>query len=183
MARDRRQWDHNTTHAAFRGQHIPTLEQVLRRFGSRTRLLVEIKTREGASGAERHLQLARGVAGLIGKMKLEERTYILSFDRNVLAACVDEAPRVRPVLNLKPPRRLGARLRDELSRLHALSADVRTLSRSFGAEVREAGRPLFVYTCNTPRSVRRATAAGATGVMSDRPAWLADRLARGRDEA
>ena len=41
-----------------------------------------------------------------------------------------------------------------------------------------AGRALFVYTCNTPRNVRRALAAGATGVISDRPGWLAAYMER-----
>jgi len=169
--------------AAFRGQHIPTLEQVLRRFGSRTRLLVEIKTREGAAGAARHLQLARTVAGMIEKMELEPRTCVLSFDRKVLAVCAETAPRIRPVLNLRPPRRLGARLRAELAGLHALSTDVRSLTPVFGAEVRDAGGRLLVYTCNTTGAVRRAVAAGARGVMSDRPAWLAATLRRVIDEA
>ena len=41
----------------FRGQHIPILEEVLERYGRRTRLLLEIKTREGAAGRARHIQL------------------------------------------------------------------------------------------------------------------------------
>jgi glycerophosphoryl diester phosphodiesterase len=166
--------------AAFRGQHIPLLEQVLEQYGRRTRLLVEIKTREGSSGTRRHLQLARTVARLIKKMKLEQRALVLSFDAEVLAASVDETPRLRPVLNLRPPRRLNGVLRERLTWLHALSADVRTLSPGFGAEIARAGKPLFVYTCNTPRNVRRALAASATGVMSDRPDWLAACLRRYR---
>ena len=121
--------------AAFRGQHIPTLEDVLQSFGRRTRLLVEIKTREGSAGAARHLLLARTVAMLIKKMKLEQRTFMLSFDAGVLAAGVAEAPRLRPVINLKPPRRLSSALHARLARLSALSADVRTLTRGFGADV------------------------------------------------
>jgi hypothetical protein len=63
-----------------------------------------------------------------------------------------------------------------LARLDALSVDVRTLTPAFGAAVGRARLPLFVYTCNTPLTVRRAITAGATAVMADRPAWLAERL-------
>jgi glycerophosphoryl diester phosphodiesterase len=163
---------------AFRGQHIPALENVLERYGSRTRLLVEIKTREGASGADRHLLLAREVGRLLTKMKLEDRVLVLSFDADVLAACAAEAPCLRPVLNLRPPRRMTNALRARLASLHALSADVRSLTRAFATDVLSAGRPLFVYTCNTVHSVERALAADASGVMSDRPGWLADYLRR-----
>ena len=145
--------------AAFHGQHIPALEEVLERYGRRTRLLVEIKTREGAAAAARHLQLARTVAALLEKMKLEEQVLILSFDADVLAACVDETPRLRRVLNLRPPRRMTASLRERLPELYAVSADVRTLSVDFGAEVARAGKPLFVYSCNCAQDARCAMAA------------------------
>ena len=160
----------------FLGQHLPALETVLDRFGDRTLLLIEIKTREGRAGTSRHERLARTVARLVRERRLERLALALSFDLGVLAACADEAPRLGAVLNLDPPRRLGPRLRESLSWLHGLSADVRGLTPGFGAELRAAGRPLYVYTCNTERAVARALAAGASGIMSDRPGWLAGLL-------
>ncbi len=155
---------------------LPTLEQVLRRYGRRTRLLVEIKTREGRRGQERHFELARTVSGLVTELKLERTTSLLSFDAAVLQASAQAAPRVRRVLNLEPPQRIGRELGALLPSLSAVSADVRTLTVAFGRAVRAAGRPLFAYTCNTAARVERALAAGACGIMSDRPAWLAGRL-------
>lgn len=64
----------------FPGQQIPSLSDVLERYGRRTSLFVEIKTREGTAGAERHEQLARTVARLLKKMNLEKRSFVLSFD-------------------------------------------------------------------------------------------------------
>jgi glycerophosphoryl diester phosphodiesterase len=160
----------------FRGERLPTLEAVLDRFGGRTLLLIEIKTREGRGGGARHERLARAVARLVRERKLERHTLALSFDLDALAACADEAPRLGALLNLDPPRRLGSTLRESLGWLHGLSADVRGLTPGFGAELRSAGRPLYVYTCNTERAVARALAAGAAGIMSDRPAWLAGLL-------
>ena len=46
---------------AFGGERIPTLTAVLRRYARRTRLLLEIKTRE-RDGLQRHLELMRAVA-------------------------------------------------------------------------------------------------------------------------
>ena len=158
----------------FRGQHIPPLRDVLRRYGRRVHLFVEIKTREGASAVERHERLARSVARLVRELKLEKRVYVLSFDAEVLAAAKDEAPRLRPVLNLKPPRRLTKGLAERLDALHALSADVRTLTQAFAVALQVWDKPLFVYTCNTAKTAARALDAGAAGVMSDRPAWLGE---------
>lgn len=163
------------------GQQIRSLEQILRRYGRRTRLLVEIKTREGRSGAERHVLLARTVAELVETLQLRRSVYLLSFDTDVLRAVAETAPRIRRVLNLKPPRRISRRLRELLPRLSALSADVRTLTPSFGTAVRAAGLPLFCYTCNTAERVERALRAGVRAVMSDRPAWLAEQLERQRE--
>jgi glycerophosphoryl diester phosphodiesterase len=139
---------------------------------------VEIKTREGATGAGRHERLARNVSRLVKKMKLEEQIFVLSFDPVVLAAATDEVAGLRTVLNLKPPRRLTKTLADRLDMLHALSVDVRTLTHAFAVALQVWNKPLYVYTCNTPKSASRALDAGAAGVMSDRPAWLAEQFQR-----
>jgi glycerophosphoryl diester phosphodiesterase len=165
--------------ARSRGQPVPFLEEVLERYARRTRLFVEIKTREGASGTERHHLLARTVAGLVRESRLEERVFVLSFDLGVLAACTSEAPRLRTGLNLRPPRRLTPTLERQLESVYAVSADVRDVTRRFAADVRRTGRPLFVYTCNTARHAARALDAGAVGLMSDRPGWLAGHLRSG----
>ncbi len=159
--------------ARFRGQHIPTLERLLNRYAGRTRLLLEIKMREGRTGRKRHHELARAVARAVSRRRDGRKTMILCFDTEVLEVCEDQAPRVPRVLNLKPPRTLTRTLSKRLPSLYAVSADVRRLTPAFGAARADHGTPLLVYTCNTPRRVQQALAAGATGIMSDRPGWLA----------
>jgi glycerophosphoryl diester phosphodiesterase len=159
-------------------QRIPSLEQVLARFGGRTRLLVEIKVREGAPGATRHLQLAQAAASLVRQAKLEERVLLLCFAPEVLDACAREAPRVGRVLNLRSPTRLGPALARRLRRSFAFCADIRTLTPGFAAAVRRARRPLLTYTCNTRPAVERALACGVAGIISDRPRWLAETVRR-----
>jgi glycerophosphoryl diester phosphodiesterase len=161
------------------GERIPLLECVLDRYGERMQLLVELKACEPAASRERDLVLARKVADTIRRAGVVDRSLVLSFDTGMLAACREQAPELRVVRNLKPPRALTDELREQLLWLHTLSCDVRHLSEEFGAELREAGRPLYVYTCNTPGKVDRALAAGAEAIMTDRPAWLVEYLARG----
>ena len=155
---------------------FPTLEQIMKRYGRRTRLFIEIKTREGSSGQERHRELARAAALLVARSKTRDKHQLLSFDVDVLRAAADAAPEVRRALNLKPPRRLGPKLRAVLPLVSTVCADIRSLTPEFARALSVAGRPLYAWTCNTPHSVTRAVAAGVEGVMSDRPAWLAERL-------
>jgi glycerophosphoryl diester phosphodiesterase len=35
---------------------------------------------------------------------------------------------------------------------------------------------VFTYTCNGPRQVAKAVRAGVDGIITDKPAWLAQRL-------
>jgi glycerophosphoryl diester phosphodiesterase len=157
---------------------IPALQPTLRRYGRRTHLLLEIKTREGPGGTERHLELARRTVELVRRAGLESRTAVLCFDEGVLDEAARHACRVPRVLNCKPGPRLGRRLTRRLVGMAALSVDVRTLTPGFGRAVRRAGCPLLVFTCNTARSAERAMRAGATGIMTNRPDWLRDWLSR-----
>jgi len=156
----------------FAGQRIPTLDEVLGRYSGRTRLLIEIKTREGHAGRLRHDELARKTALAVRDRAPRDEVFLLSFDVGVLDACADAAPDVPRVLNLRPGPVLDTALRLRLYSLAGLSADVRSLTENFGTAVLHAGGLLFAYTCNTSRTARRAAEAGATGIVSDRPDWL-----------
>ena len=158
--------------AAYRGEHIPTLKEVLRRYGGRTRLLVEIKTREGVRGRRRHLELARAVAECARETEVSQAMSVLSFNTGVLDELSRVAPKLPRVLNVRPLPALARGLRARLATLDALAVDVRSLTLRYAAQVRDAGCPLFVFTCNTPRRVDLALEAGATEIISDRPGWL-----------
>jgi len=155
---------------------LPSLEQVLERYAGRTRLLVEIKTRERETSPERHLLLARETASRVRESGHAKRSAILSFDPQALAVCAEVAPEIPRVLNVKTTGGLGARRRRLLNGLHAISVNVHTLTPGFARDVRRAGIPLYAFTCNTPSRVGKALDAGAVAVISDRPGWLVDHL-------
>ncbi len=159
---------------SYRGQRIPTLAFVFERYAAHVLLLIELK-RRGAEDAR--LRLARTVAELLRERRLERRTLLLCFDETMLREAARVAPHCRLVLNLDPPPRMTAALRARLHGLDALSVDVRRLTPRFAAAVSDAGLPLYTYTCNTDRSVERSLAAGARGILSDRPGWLHEQIA------
>jgi len=152
---------------------IPTLEEVLERYGRRTRLLLEIKVR-GTDAAPLR-ELTEAVARRVGRHRLGGTAEVLCFEVQVLDHLRAVAPKLRRVLNVDRRRRPA--LWRAIDRVDAVSADVAILDDRFARRVADAGKPLLVYTCNTPRRVGRALAAGAVAVMSDRPGWLRERLA------
>jgi glycerophosphoryl diester phosphodiesterase len=160
------------------GEHLPGLQEVLARYAPATELLIELKSYEAPTAPGRLHELIRLVVALVRQSAATDRVQILSFDWNVLGACRELAPELRRVLNLKPPPLLPPTLGPRLGELSAISADVATLTPAFAAGVQRAGLPLLCYTCNTPQQLERALECGARGIMSDRPGWLREQLAR-----
>lgn len=163
-------------------ESIPTMDEVLARFGPRTRLYVEVKTRErGEVGRLRHIELMRRAIAAVRANGLQARVSMLSYDRELLDVCAREAPELPRVLNVRQAARVealapGALRAGAPGGIAALSADIRTLTPPFAAAVRAAGCPLLVFVCNDVEQVRSALEASAVGIMSDRPGWLRDVL-------
>lgn len=157
---------------------MPALAEVLDRYGGQTRLLLEIKARRGIDTGERHQELAAKVVAAVQQRGLAAAVYILSFNPEVLATVHRIAPDLPCVRNLDEPLPLSGRGAPRAGALAALCVDVRRLTAEFAAQAHRRGLPLFTYTCNSPRTARRALAAGADALISDRPAWLHAYLAR-----
>jgi len=163
----------------FAGQRIPTLTEVLARYAGKTHLLLELKLR--ADQAIR-LRLARTVAQIIRDSGLTEQVHLLCFDPTLLEAAAQAAGEVRTVLNVGRLIPRSAVSVERLTRLDAISVNVRALTRPVVVAARRAGLPLLVFTCNTRTDVERALGAGAAGVISARPGWLGSTLDRIRDD-
>jgi glycerophosphoryl diester phosphodiesterase len=163
----------------YAAQKIPTLEQILHRYAQRSHLLLELKGRR-KDGEQHRIELARATVGVIKKMKAKASVMLLSFDRLMLETAAHLEPRLPRVLNLKPTPRLRKQLRLLLPTLDLLAVDIRSLTPAFAAAVLREGCPLFAFTCNRSGRVRQALEAGAAGIISDKPGWLAQYLTRPR---
>jgi glycerophosphoryl diester phosphodiesterase len=156
------------------GERIPTLEMVLRRYAGRTQLLLELKGR----GEDSHnIELVRATVKAIRKARAGAGVLLLSFDTVILDEAERIAPKLPRVLNVKPTPRLRGALRERLRSLFALAVDIRYLTPPFAGAVLRAGCPLLAFTCNRRGPVEQALAAGASGIISDRPGWLREYLA------
>jgi glycerophosphoryl diester phosphodiesterase len=160
----------------FGGQPMPTLDEVLDRYGGRTRLFLEVKARKGVDTGRRHRELAVRVVEAVARRGLWESTYILSFNRALLTATRKIAPALRYVLNLKWPVAVNGRRGVAAAGLSAVCIDIRHLTPAFVAQCHAAGLAVLTYTCNSQRAVHRAQEARADGMVSDHPFWLSGYL-------
>jgi len=158
-----------------RNAPIPTLEEVLAGYGRRTHLFLEVKARPRVDTPERHHELAVKVAAAVARHGVADRVCLLSFNRAVLDACCTTGPPLRTCLNLKRPIDLAAP--GVLDGLFALCLAVRHLTPAYVEEIHHRGLACFTYTCNSPRTARRAIAAHVDAIITGRPAWLASYLA------
>lgn len=158
---------------AHRGERIPTLDDVLRRFGRRADLLLEIKPHDEPPARVEALARAVSVAAYL---RAKRRARILSFDPVVLrhvARIVPQLPRVR-LVEKKPAARELARL---LAEAEALCLPAREVDPDLGEAVRRRGAQLWVYRCDTGRTLTRALRSNVDGIITDRPDWLRAELA------
>lgn len=157
---------------AFRGEPPLALQEVLRRFGSKVRLLVEIKARDVDREEDRHLELASRVGRMLRVNRMIDRAWVLSFAEDVLAEVRRESRGMRTVPNVSGAARPPEDAAERFAPHAAVSANVATLTPSFAEAVHDAGKPLMTYTVNDDDAWERALACGCDAVMSDRPAWL-----------
>ncbi len=168
-----RRLDAGSAHGArFRGVRIPTLDEVLDRYGGKLPLLLEVKLRGGRPAMARHRTLAGEVARAVAGRGLVDSTFVLSFGAYALAAARQAVPDVRCVLNLDTLPRLGPGLDKRLEGLYAVCVNRRVLKADFVRAVHDLGRPVLVFTCDTAAEADRCRAAGVDGIVTNRPAWL-----------
>lgn len=157
---------------SFAGEPLPTLAELLERYGNRTELSLELKT---ARDPARNAELVRQTLGLLREAGSAERVLILCFDASMLMAAQAQAPQLRYVLNaFAADSALPAAA--QMPWLHGIDVDIRWLTPETGEKLRAGGRRLMSYTCNTEAHLRAARAAGAHAVITNRPQWAREWL-------
>lgn len=162
----------------YAGTPMLTLDDTLRQFGPRTRLLVEIKSSEQDRRSGHSDRLTRQVvraldnaAGLLSR----EQLYILSFDPDVLTLAYQLAPQWRYVWNVpenSPYKKLKGLDKGATAHLWAICIRIAVLDESLMQWAGERGLHCFTYTCNGPRQVQKALRLGVDAILTDRPGWL-----------
>jgi len=148
---------------------IATLQEFLDAYRTRCRLLLEIKNRAWER-AERHEAKVRQTLELVGAAN-GDQVLVSSFNLDSLIF----AHRIRPdfpqVYNLEPEHdaAYAREVLDAQPFLHGLCVHIDTLDEAMVGAVRERGKSIAVYTCNSDEEIACALDLGVDILISDVP--------------
>lgn len=152
---------------SFKGTTGITLRQTLENYGRRCLLLLEIKCdRRGKFMARDKFSMDLTIQ-CIRELGLEQQVFILSFNDELLRYGHQKAPDLRFVLNTKHAAVLANH-----DHLFAYSIAIGALTPAFVEFVHQDQKPVFVYTCNSQRQLRKAWKCRVNAIMSDDPSNL-----------
>lgn len=158
----------------FVGLAIPTLRQVLERYGLGTRYYIETKNPEAAPGMEDELLRLLAQHGLLTELETN-RIIIQSF----YAASLLRIRALHPGLSLVqlvPDGETSASIRQSLEQARAYATGIgpeqHDVDEPLVAAAHEVGLWVHPYTVNTAESMRRLLDLGVDGMFTDRPDLL-----------
>lgn len=156
--------------ADLRGR-IPSLRDVLARYGSSGHFLVELK--KGPSPRPGLLEFR--VAALLSQLHLFERALVLSFSAEMLRRIREIEPRIDTCLNFDASthRPTGRFWPDLPQGCDAIAPHVSLVTPRLMAEARESGLRVHVWTVDDPDVARQMALWGAASVLSNDPGLVA----------
>jgi glycerophosphoryl diester phosphodiesterase len=165
---------------AFKGEPIPTLEEVFKTVPEDKALFVEIKC-----GPE----IADLLADLIRRTGMQpKQVVIISFDIRVVEAAKKKLPRhkvywLSDIERDKKTHRWKPSVEELIAKAKKAGVDglnvyaCAAVDAAFVQKVKEAGLGgLYVWTVNDPKEAKRLIEAGVAGITTDRPAWLKEQV-------
>lgn len=160
--------------AAWRGERVPALRDVLAAVPAGKRLFIELKEAPG---------LVRALRQVIGQGPVEqERIVLISFDGPALSQARQALPKCRTLFLADTPAGEPGNLPALIRYCHAErfdGLDVSTgwpISAAMVGCLHAAKLDLHVWTVNDPARARQLVEAGVDSITTDRPAWLRSQL-------
>ena len=151
---------------AFRGEPIPTLDEVFKAVGQLTYINVEL-----TNYATPNDNLVEKVVELVKRNKLQQRVFFSSFNVFNLIRARRLLPEVPVGLLLVSgwKGRLLHILSSGLLRYQSLHPRLSDVSLRLVKQTHKKGRPLFVYTVNEEEDMRRMFEIGVDGIFTADP--------------
>ncbi|BCK88387.1 glycerophosphodiester phosphodiesterase [Sideroxyarcus emersonii] len=148
---------------------VMQLREFIAAYRARCRLLLEIKNRDWESVARQELKVRQTLA--LAGPAADDRIMVSSFNLDSLVYAHRIDPRCPLVFNLEPEHDVDF-ARRTLTRqpfLHGLCVHISTLDVDMMGLVRERGKRIAVYTCNSEAEIGRALALEVDVLISDVP--------------
>lgn len=163
----------------WRGERIPTIEEVIATVPPGKKLFIELK-----SGPEAVAPLRK----ILAASPLDpEQGVVLSFFEEVVAEARKELPHVRTLWitgyrkdwgtgRWSPPIERILRTLERIGADGLASKAHRLVDAAFVKALHDAAMELHVWTVDDPRTARRFCALGVDSIVTNRPGWLRARL-------
>jgi glycerophosphoryl diester phosphodiesterase len=151
---------------SYRGEQIPTLEEVFKAVGQLTYINVELTNYASMTDS-----LPEKAADLVRRFKIERRVFFSSFNPIALIRARRALPEV-PVGLLASPGKKGRWARSWLGRLvsyQSLHPERGDVNPSLVQKLHRRSSPVFVWTVNDPEEMRRLAHMGVDGIITDDP--------------
>ena len=155
--------------ASAAAEGVMSLQEFIAAYRSRCRLLLEIKNRDWEMQVRQELKV-RKTLGLVGAVT-DDRIIISSFNLDSLIYAHRFAEQFPLVLNLEPEHsvRDAQRALDGQPFLYGLCVDISILDADMMKLVRDRGKRIAVYTCDTDGEIARALTLGVDVLISNVP--------------
>lgn len=153
----------------FKGEKIPTLEEVLIYTKGKIAVNIEIKPEAVFDKIENGVE--QKVIDLVRKHNMTDQVIISSFDYRVIERFKKLAPEFAAAL-LYERKQSHGRAPIELVRHYnsdAFNFSSSQLADSWATQLNENDIPFFIYTVNDPKLMRSVIRAGAKGIFTDKP--------------
>jgi len=151
---------------AFKGEAIPTLEEVFKAVGQLTYINVELTNYASITDS-----LPARAVELVRQYKLAHRVLFSSFNPIALARVRRLAPEI-PIGLLAFPGRKGGLARSVLGRLlhyQSLHPEVNDVNPALVNRVHRQGNKMVVWTVNQTEQMRHLFGLGVDGIFTDDP--------------
>ncbi|WP_130861864.1 glycerophosphodiester phosphodiesterase family protein [Bacilliculturomica massiliensis] len=145
--------------AAYKGERIPTLEEMLDAARGRMPLMVELKS----TGHER--ELVASTVRQIRKAGMEDQCSVASMSMELLRESKQLAPEIATVY-------ITAVLSDQFSDIpyiDAYSVETSSLTAGMAVQAHAKGKKLYAWTANRKSGIEKILRLGADGLVTDNP--------------
>ncbi len=155
--------------SAAKPEKIMRLSDFLHEYRTRTRLLLEIKNRDWEARS-RHENKVRQTLELVGAVA-DDRIMVSSFNLESLIYAQKFRPGFPLVYNFEEVQTLqdAQQVLAAHPFLHGLCLPIAPLNGSMVKLLRDAGKSIAVYTCNSDEEIIKALALGVDILISDVP--------------
>jgi glycerophosphoryl diester phosphodiesterase len=152
---------------------IMSLKEFLDAYRKRCRLLLEIKNRDWEQTSRHRIKVRQTLemAGAFNGAVQKDAIMVSSFDLDSMVYAHQSAPDFPLVYNIETDQTFAdaQRLLDEQSFLYGLCVPIKSLDEAMVKLLRDHGKLIAVYTCNSDSEINRALESGVDILISDVP--------------